>query len=122
MEIRAERGAARFVSKEAMWKYMSTKAGKHQHKYADKTIYCNVDGRRDEVSAARERAVRKVVRVIIESNGGNGSEAKKSIETDYKKGIVWFYDARVAEWRYGEMVLLWDVQAYAENFKKFCPQ
>ena len=30
---RAERGAARFKSEEAMWRFMKKNAGKHQHTY-----------------------------------------------------------------------------------------
>ena len=46
----------------------------------------------------RERAVRKLVRAIIETGGGDGAILKPDIETQYRKGIVWWHDKRVAEW------------------------
>ena len=46
----------------------------------------------------RVKAVRKVVRLIIEKNGRNGSEVKKDLDTNYTKGIVWWNGEQVAEW------------------------
>ena len=46
----------------------------------------------------RERAVRKLVRAIIETKGGDGATVKQDIETQYGKGIVWWQENRVAEW------------------------
>ena len=97
---RSERGGARFNSKDAMWKYMTDHAGNHNHPYAGTTIYCNVDaaGENKPGDADRVKAVRKIVRLIIEKNGGNGNEVKKKIDTRYNRGIVWWKDERVAEW------------------------
>ena len=55
------------------------------------------------------RAVRKVVRTIIEAGGGDGATIKKSIDANYNLGIVMWSDARVAEWKEtdgGHMLLL----------------
>ena len=52
---------------------MTANAGKHKHDYKGKAIYCNADGPSDASAAAQERAIRKVVRVIIKANGGNGA-------------------------------------------------
>ena len=63
-----------------MWDYMTSRAGEHKNKFnSDITICCNVDGPKDDMSVERERAVRKVVRTIIEANGGNGCRVKKDI-------------------------------------------
>jgi hypothetical protein len=42
--------------------------------------------------------VRKVVRAIIEHYGGDGAKVKSDMETNHKKGIVWFKGVRAAEW------------------------
>ena len=114
---RAERGGARFSTAEGMWKYMTSNAGKHQHDYKGTTVYCNVDGPVEMGAASREKAVRKAVRVIIESNGGNGDLIKKDIDTNYKRGIVWWKDERVAEWNGDHMQLLGAAAGYLETFQ-----
>jgi hypothetical protein len=115
---RAERGAARFKTKESMWNYMSHNRGEHQHKYQDDTIFCNVDSQAggDTEKAAMEKAVRKVVRTIIEKSGGDGPAIKKLIETDYRRGIVWYREVHVAEWHDGSMGLLGEMQQFADHF------
>ena len=97
-KTRAERGGARFRSTVATWKYMKDNAGHHQHDYEGKKIYCNADSQARGEGAAREKAVRKVVRTIIEQSGGNSATTKAELETNYKKGVVWWKDERVAEW------------------------
>ena len=44
------------------------------------------------------QAVRKLVRAIIEGNGGNGADVKTQIDSKYKRGIVIWRRERVAEW------------------------
>ena len=71
----AESGAARFTTKEAMWSYMTTNAGDHQHEHNGGKIYCNaVSGGNadDQETTLKVKAMRKVVRAIIEANGGDG--------------------------------------------------
>ena len=114
---RAERGGARFRNADDMWKFMTANAGKHKHDYKGKAIYCNADGPSDASAAAQERAIRKVVRVIIEANGGNGAIIKKDIDTNYKRGIVWWKDERVAEWKQDHMELMGAAAAYTEAFQ-----
>ena len=53
-----------------------------------------IDADKTPEKRAKERAIGKVKLVILE-NGGN----KEDIETDYKRGIVWWQDERVAEWK-----------------------
>ena len=122
----AERGAARFKSKESMWEYMKANAGQHQHTYKDNNVYCNVDSAADPESeqAQKDRAVRKVVRTIIEVNGGDGSKVKAEIDARYKKGVVLWRDSRVAEWDYRQkkMVLCGAGMAWQEHFDKLFRQ
>jgi hypothetical protein len=105
----AEKGGARFKTEEAMWTYMRARSGKHVHDYEGVHVYCNVDNRSknpDSDDSLRERAVRKVVRAIIETSGGDSNKTKAEIDTNYKKGIVWWKEQRVATWQGGKMELL----------------
>ena len=101
----AERAGVRFSNTESMWKYMTDNAGSHKHSFKGTDIYCNPDNQADPKSdsAMRERAVRKVVRAIIETSGGDGTTVKQDIETHYRKGIVWWKEGRVAEWNNADM-------------------
>ena len=119
------RGAAKFFSQDAMWKYMVDQKGHHYHEHQGGTIYVNAptDSSKDPDDAAREKAVRKVVRVLIEHNNGNGAEIKKRIEAKYKAGIVrWKADdnkwKKVAEWKpeEGKMELMAEAAALQAPF------
>ena len=81
---------------------MSNK-GKHKHDFKGQAaIYCNADatgGTEGDEDWERERAVRKVVRTIIETHGGDGPTVKKDLEANYRRGIVWYKDDRMAEWK-----------------------
>ena len=121
----AERGGARFKSSDAMWEYVMSQAGNHQYKYKDTTIYCNADsGSIDPESetAQREKAVRKVVRAIIEANGGDGKLVKQEIDARYRKGVVIWKDQRVAEWMDGNMKLINAGTQFQESFQKLMGQ
>ena len=90
-----ERGAARFKTREGMWEYMTNNAGSHKHDFEGKKgqskIYCNVDSSaRDRDGGPQERkdkAMRKVVRTIIEASGGDGQRVKKQIDTSYMSAV-----------------------------------
>ena len=79
---------------------MTDNAGQHKHSFNGRAIYANADGGKDrsDEDKKKEKAVRKIVRVIIEENGGEGTVVKTNIDTNYHRGIVWWYDARVAAW------------------------
>ncbi|CAK0846758.1 unnamed protein product [Prorocentrum cordatum] len=115
----AIRGAVRSKTEEAMWKYFAETWGKLQHEVMGETIYANLDSLRDS-NPSKTKAVRKVVRTIIESNPGNGDDIKKSIDPDYGQGIVWWNDRRVAEWKEkegeGKMKLFGAAEQYQEKF------
>jgi len=118
---RAERGAARFKTEAAMWKYMTDHAGKHRHTFEGIHVYCNADGASrspDDEHARKEKAVRKVVRTLIEANGGDGQSVKQDIDTNYTKGIVWWKDERVAEWSNGAMELKGKMVPYTDAYNR----
>ena len=80
---------------------MTNKSRRRTHQYEDTLIYSNVDLRaKDHKSddVMRERAVRKVVRAIIENEGGDGNRTKQDIETNYRRGIVRWKEERVVLW------------------------
>eukprot|EP00973_Karenia_brevis_P008126 1100247-Karenia_brevis.AAC.1 len=58
------------------------------------------DGSKSDEDKSREFATRKVVRVIIEQNGGDGARIKKEqkLHANYAKGRVVWNGARVATW------------------------
>eukprot|EP00973_Karenia_brevis_P056820 7905900-Karenia_brevis.AAC.1 len=97
-------GVARFKTSEAMWQYMKQEValdhdGRDIFRFADKARPDN------PMDAEREKAVRKVVRTIIECSGGNGRDVKKHIEADYKVGFVLWKEAEVAEWNSTEKTM-----------------
>lgn len=97
-KTRAERGGARCKTSEAMWKYMVANAGSHRHIFKEKSVSANVDNKLKGSSAygAKTKAMRKVVRIIIGKNGGDGNEVKKHMETRYGKGRVLWKDELIA--------------------------
>ena len=50
----------------------------------------------DQDGLKRERAVRRLVRAIIETGGGNNKSVNGMLDTHYKRGEVWWQDRRVA--------------------------
>eukprot|EP00973_Karenia_brevis_P084811 11767724-Karenia_brevis.AAC.1 len=80
-------GVARFKTDQAMWDYMKREPdldfkGHQILRFTDRPLPD------DAAEAARQKAVRKVVRTIIECNGGEGRKIKQEIEADYKMGLV----------------------------------
>ena len=88
---------------------MKTNAGNHKHAFKDTSIYANVDlnMRESKKDQAKVKAMRKVVRIVIEKNGGDAKEVKKNMETKYGKGRVWWNEERIAAWdeEKGQMIL-----------------
>lgn len=71
--------------------------GKLQYEVAGRKVYANPDAMHDPYPD-KTKAFRKMVRMIIEKEGGDGATIKKDISTIYCKGKVWFKDNQVAEW------------------------
>ena len=100
-------GVARFKSIEGMWKYMQENAGNHRHTILGRTIYVNADRMAGPTEdSMKDRAIRKLVRAIIEGNGGDGAEVKKHMNAKYRQGIVIWKDVRVADWSAKEQKLI----------------
>ena len=93
----AERGAARFNTEESMWEFLVANQGQLQFDVGSTKVYANPDAMHDP-SPDKTKAVRKMVRLLIEKVGGDGKTVKKDIITNYPKGRVWYKDERVAEW------------------------
>ena len=103
---------------------MTKNAGHHKHNFKGTPVYCNVDGRHNQAGEDEDkdkgkvRAIRKVVRVIIEQNGGDGPSVKKDIDANYPRGIVWWKNERVAEWSapVGKMSLMGWAKQHEDAF------
>ena len=74
--------------------------------------------RESDEDEAKVKAMRKVVRIVIEKNGGDGMEVKKRLETKYGKGRVWWKDERIATWdgKKGEMILKGWAKQHEQEF------
>ena len=116
---RASRGGARFLSEKKMWDYMGKHAGKHVHELLGQQVFVNVynmDGTIDP----KQRAMNKVVRVIVEQNGGDGKTIKRSIEKNKASGEIWWQNEQVAKWDEvkNEMELMGAALQYQDAFRK----
>ena len=65
----------------------------------------NQDIRKSPFDEERDKAVWKLVRAIIEEEGGDASTVKEQIDGDYCRGIVRFKEVRVGEYVNGQMEL-----------------
>jgi hypothetical protein len=98
------KGAAKFTSEGAMWKYMTEKKGQHNYQFEGNKIYAKAGGGdMTDADERREKAVRKAVRVLIEHEGGNGDATKQRIDAKYRWGCVWMKKPdgkweKVAQW------------------------
>jgi hypothetical protein len=103
----AERGAARFKHESQMWDFLKEHRGTLNFDVNGTTVYANPDSMHNPFPD-KTKAVRKLVRLLIEQNGGDGAKVKKDIVTNYTKGKVWWKDSKFAEWdeKAGEMKLV----------------
>ena len=115
----SERGATRFKSEESMWEFLANNKGKLQYDAMGTKVYANPDSTHDP-NPDKSKAIRKVVRMIIEANGGDGQVVKKDIITNYGSGKVWWKDVKVAEWDNATMKikLLGAAAEYQQQFNK----
>ena len=54
-------------------------------------------GHNAQTDSKREKSVRKIVRLLIEHNGGNGEQVKKELDISYRTGYVWKGDEMLAD-------------------------
>jgi phage terminase large subunit GpA-like protein len=99
----ATRGAARFKTEQAMWQYLRSDGAKQHFEVNGVRVYMNRDVRKTPADEAKDKAVRKLVRAIIETEGGRPSEVKTNIDTDYRRGIVRYKDLRIGVYTDGKM-------------------
>ena len=90
-------GAAKFKTDEAMWEYLVAKKGNHRHYYGGQRIYIQAGGKGPKEEADKDKAVRKVVRMLIESETAAGEKTKERIQAKYQLGAVWLR-LKVAQW------------------------
>ena len=102
-----------------MWDFMMTNRGKLQYDAMGAKIYANPDSMYDQ-TPDKSKAIRKVVRLIIEANGGDGHVVKKDIITKYGKGKVYYKKIPVAVWDEptGKIQLLGEAAAYQNAYNK----
>lgn len=101
----ATRGAARFKTEDAMLSFLRRDDTKVNFVVDGHRIYMNRDIRKSPDEEGRNKAVRKLVRAIIEEEGGDGKITKENIDADYHKGIVRYKGIRVGEYLAGTMDL-----------------
>lgn len=122
-------GSARFKSPASMWKYLSANRGNHSHDVLGTTVHVRASASKplDGEDADREWAVKKIVRVLIEANGGDGKKIKPNIKTDYRKGRVWYNIGddnwqKVAEWQDGRMGLAGCMTQHKQAYDAYVDQ
>ena len=110
-----------------MWEYMVANKGSNVFDYGGNKVYVNAGrvGKPLEGDAAREKGVRKIARLLIEQNGGDGPSVKKRIDTKYPTGVVCWKGEdglwkKVAEWKTaeGKVRLMSDAAAFQAQFDK----
>ena len=62
------------------------------------------------------------MRTIIEANGGDGNAVKQNIDTDFRKGVVWWRERRAGEWKNGSMQLMGQALEYKALFDQLCSE
>ena len=105
------RGAARFVSEDSMWKYLTDNKGKHHHEHDGRRIYiqaCTEWTSSDD--DLKDKAVRKAVRALIERDGRPGDVVKENLDIKYPWGAVWTKGEnkkweKVAQWNAQERTM-----------------
>ena len=118
----ATRGAVRFKTEASMWSYLKDENTKSSFDFSGTKIYTNRAVRDNPEDEGRVKAVRKLVRAIIEQviehEGATGEGAKKEIDANYRKGIVRYKDVRVGEYKIGKMELKNDGTNLESRFNK----
>ena len=113
----ATMGAARFKTEEAMWTYLKNDSKSKCMNIDDHVLYVNRAEQGTSDDQARTKAVRKLVRAIIEEEGG-GAHTKTKIDTNYRRGTVWYHDVRMGDFRDGQMMLTNNGAKFSAKFKQ----
>ena len=84
----ATMGAVRFKTEEAMWMYLKHENTSKCMNIDGHMLYVNRATKGTSDDQARTKAVRKLVRAIIEEEGGNALTTKAKIDTNYRRETV----------------------------------
>ena len=121
---RGSKGFARFKSEDAMWDYMKGQKDKPKPKFGERDLKVHTQSPPQDMP--REKAVRKLIRTIIEEVKGPEEQTarKEKIESNYKAGKVWLDGQRVGEWdsTNGKMNLLGEGKRLADRFAELMEQ
>ena len=113
----ATMGAVRFKTEEAMWTYLKHENTSKCMNIDGHTLYMNRATKGTSDDQARTKAVRKLVRAIIDEEGG-GAHTRTKIDTNYRRGIVWYHDVRKGDFKDGQMELTNIGAKFGTKFKK----
>ena len=113
----ATMGAVRFKTEEAMWTYLKHNNTSKCMNTDGHTLYVNRAEQGTSDDQARTKAVRKLVRAIIEEEGG-GAHTKTKIDTNYRRGTVWYHDVRMGDFKDGQMELTNNGAKFGAKFKE----
>ena len=83
----------------------------------DHVLYVNRTEQGTSDDQARTKAVRKLVRAIIEEED-DGAYTKTKIDTNYRRGTVWYHDVRMGDFRDGQIMLTNNGVKFSTKFKK----
>ena len=102
-----------------MWDFMRKNQGNLNYKVGGGRIYANTHKLYDP-NPERTRAVNKMVRLLIEKHGGDGSTVKKQIQTNYWTGLVGWKEVKVAEWNEEkrEMTLMGEASEWVGEYRR----
>ena len=115
----AVRGAARFKMEDLIWKFMRDPSQMKKFDVDGNTYYINRDIHQPAEDITRERAVRKLLRAIIETEGGNATTqaaTRKSISAKYELGLVFYKGKKVGSYLEGKMSLTEEGQELQGKF------
>ena len=114
----ARRGAARFKTVALMLKYMRRPEMCWKLMVDDLTIYINRDVHKPQETINKDRAMRKLIRAIIEevTAGTQGEVTRKLIETKYGRGLLIYKGVKVGAYADGKLELLGDGAKLRKRF------
>jgi hypothetical protein len=128
----ADGGAARFQSPELMWTFLQDNKGALNYKFGagGSMVYANADVAASGQDVDKNRAMRKLIRTLIEQSGGDGEEIKRTrLSRDFRKGIVrWKGEdglwERVGVWCEiaKDMELKGHAAQFRDAFRALCPR
>ena len=104
--------AVRFKTEEAMWMYLKHENTSKRMNIDGHTLHVNRATKGTSDDQARTKAVRKLVRAIIEEEGGS-AQTNTKIDTNHRHGTVWCHDVRVIS-----KMVSWSSRTMAPNLEQ----